>query len=1801
MKRFLGSTSGHKSTSGMKDGGMKRSIALEARVLLDAAAVETAVAVAAADVHPVAEVTTASQPHEVVFVDGTVPDLAKLLQSIDLAHYDVHILDSSRNGLEQMADILSATQGVTSVHVISHAADGAIQLGNLALGDLNLSSQQDVLARLGGSLASGADILLYGCNVAQGDVGKSFVDALAGLTGKDVAASDDVTGMNGDWSLEYQHGLVETTSLSLPDYDGDLNLDGVLAGTVSGATQQEFGSYVDADGAWVVVGGGTNNVQSVTTWIVSGTSRTPFTVTRPDATNWSTSFGQGVAIDAATETLVIADPNAGTYGKLAVYKLQRDANNNITGWGLVQTIVVSGTGRIGAWTGGYGNNYIAISGNHIIVGAPNEGSDPSGRVFWYSDSSSGAWSTYNSGYIDEPESLHEDTGERFGAAVALAGDYLVIGAPGADTNGNDGYLGGGNTGNQGRVYLYQWTTSSANGPGGAANGGTSATRYTTSSWSHLSGQDDMNGLDGGNGLTNQYFGASLAMDYYNGVYTLAIGAPGDGSNDGKVYIYQSTTSDMSTLGYNVDTSKDGAIGIYNLSTSNAASRAGSAVDVSQGRIIVGAYNHTTTAQNAIWYFEAPNNNWNALQSTNNDVDASVAANFTSKGITFVKFTEETLNPALTNDRNGGNRLGYSVALAGGNTVVVGSPRYNSGAANAVGAVDFLYMHTPVATNDTTSMTEDANTTGYLSIDILANDLKGTETVGTSIGTNTFVVSGISVSGAGDAYWDSATGRLMYRQGEVSSGVSNYNYLAQGQSAAVVISYMITGNDFSSSATVTITITGANDNPVYVSGSIPSISGNRTIDTNGSAAGGVANGGTVGYYAGDPSLPSYQIQPGSFSDVDLTDTLTYSLDLTATNALGNPAALAAANLLVSGSGLITWNLPASLPTGTYNIVIKATDNNGGSGSGTVQFIILRDDIRPETVSASLPASSTVYWTQNAASTQSVQTWFRDVDTTNAYSADEALSYSVSYSGPGAGSGWLSIRSDTGLLQGTPTNDHVGNTSVTVTATDKYGQRVSYTFTLTVRDINDAPQLNGSVDPLQAGQGTAFSYQIPGFSTAGSSVNQADDLFIDPDNPGSTISYTAELVDANGNLIRALGAAASGSGAGSWLTFSGGTYNAVTFATTGTATFGGTSTDAIGTKLYVRIKATDSGTSWNGTAYASDPQASTYTFTIQTFAPTITVGPGFGGSTAAELGTAVAISRDGLYMVAGAPNQGEKGSVTTYFWNGSSWAAMTTAFTVPTAVVNGDRFGQSVALDYNGDRLLVSATGANNGAGVVYAFTRTGGAGTAATWTLANTYAEAGSGNTANAGDGFGLALAFYTDSNNTNDGQSFIVGAPYDSDGNPAAGKAFLYGWSTTTATVADTNPVATLVSTTDGGSDTTAYDLFGYSVAFSGDIAVIGAPYDTHDGYFAAGSVAIVQISNPNTTTPTVGASAKLTLGAASDFNDMFGYSVSLVLFDGIGNAANVRDSALLAVGTPGRDVLASDSGAVYLYRADNLVAQTATRASVLRSATSTLITAYDGAAFQYFGSAVAVSVANLSEATGTNRLLTSSQQTADKTGSVYMFKYTTAWNGQRFVPTGTGTVTGMQFGRSLDMAVLPVSNNPNWVVGAPMSGTTAYDGRVYTGTASQATALSLASGGGGELIPMDGSSSSSSASSQTTGVPVVSESSYAMMPMSVEGASASSMFMLSMMDSASDELPVADELLADPSQMMQQAYSDLLLMDMLSVDPLSANPVDAACPESSTECSGSAGGLTYQLQKMRGRTQFGAQSFIEELEKLTV
>ncbi|MPQ71014.1 DUF4347 domain-containing protein [Pseudomonas sp. MWU12-2323] len=178
-------------------------------------------ATAPADAHPQSDATPTPAPaavpgQSVVFVDSRVQDFDSLLKGV-APGTQVVVLQAGKDGLQQIADYLDTHQGVSTVEIIAHGNSGDLWLGSTYLSSTNVAARADVLARIGNDMNVGGDILIYACNTAEGATGLGFVDSLAQYTGRDIAASNDRTGLGGDWTLEISTGVIESHNVLSAD------------------------------------------------------------------------------------------------------------------------------------------------------------------------------------------------------------------------------------------------------------------------------------------------------------------------------------------------------------------------------------------------------------------------------------------------------------------------------------------------------------------------------------------------------------------------------------------------------------------------------------------------------------------------------------------------------------------------------------------------------------------------------------------------------------------------------------------------------------------------------------------------------------------------------------------------------------------------------------------------------------------------------------------------------------------------------------------------------------------------------------------------------------------------------------------------------------------------------------------------------------------------------------------------------------------------------------------------------------------------------------------------------------------------------------------------------------------------------------------------------------------------------------------------------------------------------------------------------------------------------------------------
>jgi hypothetical protein len=163
----------------------------------------------AADTSPPAPV------HEIVIIDSTVPGISDLINGVKPGD-KVFVLDANKDGVQQIADIIrdNNLHDLSAIQIVSHGSEGEVRLGSTTLTAANLADHLAELAAIGGALTANGDILLYGCDVANGANGQQLLAGLAAYTGAEIAASTDLTGaaaLGGNWTLEASTGSIEST------------------------------------------------------------------------------------------------------------------------------------------------------------------------------------------------------------------------------------------------------------------------------------------------------------------------------------------------------------------------------------------------------------------------------------------------------------------------------------------------------------------------------------------------------------------------------------------------------------------------------------------------------------------------------------------------------------------------------------------------------------------------------------------------------------------------------------------------------------------------------------------------------------------------------------------------------------------------------------------------------------------------------------------------------------------------------------------------------------------------------------------------------------------------------------------------------------------------------------------------------------------------------------------------------------------------------------------------------------------------------------------------------------------------------------------------------------------------------------------------------------------------------------------------------------------------------------------------------------------------------------------------------
>lgn len=161
---------------------------------------------------------------DLVIINSSVQNKEQIVDALG-ENTDVLYLEAGTDPLDAINDFLDANGDVkySAIHIVSHGNAGYFVLNGQIIDADAVMSDPASWANIGQHMTADGDIMIYGCNVAGSLDGEMLISNIANLTGADVAASVDDTGVHGDWDLEYTVGTIDNPFLDASDYEYTLD------------------------------------------------------------------------------------------------------------------------------------------------------------------------------------------------------------------------------------------------------------------------------------------------------------------------------------------------------------------------------------------------------------------------------------------------------------------------------------------------------------------------------------------------------------------------------------------------------------------------------------------------------------------------------------------------------------------------------------------------------------------------------------------------------------------------------------------------------------------------------------------------------------------------------------------------------------------------------------------------------------------------------------------------------------------------------------------------------------------------------------------------------------------------------------------------------------------------------------------------------------------------------------------------------------------------------------------------------------------------------------------------------------------------------------------------------------------------------------------------------------------------------------------------------------------------------------------------------------------------------------------
>ena len=319
--------------------------------------------------------STATTTQQILFIDSQVQDLDQLIAGVQ-PNTAVYVLHPQENGIAQITTILQQHAAIETVYLVAHGKPGCLYLGNTIFNQETLPTVSELLKNW-----NIGQLLIYACNLANGETGETFLHSLHHYTKAKIAASSRPIGQTEfgqNWQLNQTTHPIEIKSVFNPevmatysgvlaagDLDTTFSGDGIVTTDLGSGTQDNGNVMALQPDGKIIVAGTSNDDIALVRYNSNGSLDTTFSGDGKLTTDLGgEEFGNSMVLQPDGKIVVVGGLGYPNFN-FAVVRYNSNGSLDTT---------FSGDGKLTTDLGGYesGESVALQSDGKIIVGGAHQ-------------------------------------------------------------------------------------------------------------------------------------------------------------------------------------------------------------------------------------------------------------------------------------------------------------------------------------------------------------------------------------------------------------------------------------------------------------------------------------------------------------------------------------------------------------------------------------------------------------------------------------------------------------------------------------------------------------------------------------------------------------------------------------------------------------------------------------------------------------------------------------------------------------------------------------------------------------------------------------------------------------------------------------------------------------------------------------------------------------------------------------------------------------------------------------------------------------------------------------------------------------------------------------------------------------------------------------------------------------------------------------------------------------------------------------------------------------------------------------